>query len=193
MPCLPQQRDDAGPGKASLLAKPGLVFVADRKSQRVGGAGRFRGGRPLALRKPQQRVDSGARDRVPVRPWWSTMAFPEVPNRLAQIMAHLRFAHIRDRDIPPRKVVKEPSRVNAVVPNHHRAVLLAGQYDPEFGDQFVIGIRHRWLLGWSNWPPRFAGKIMRSKACRSLAELRGIHALKARSFTLSSPHDYSRP
>jgi hypothetical protein len=150
VPCLPQERDDAGPDKATLLAKPGLVFVADREPHRVGGACNFWDGWPLALRKPQQRVDSRARDRVPVRPRRSTTAFPEQPDRIAQILRHLRFAHIRDQDIPPRKMVEEPTRIGAIVPDHHRAILLAGQYDPEFGDQFTIGIRHRWLLCWSN-------------------------------------------
>src|ERR1700693_2878234 len=91
--------------------------------------------------------------------------------------------------IAPFKMVEEPARVGAVVPDHHRAILLAGQYGFEFGDQFAIGIRHRWLLIWSNRPPRFAGKIMRSKVGRSLAELRGIHALEWRSFTLSPTRD----
>jgi hypothetical protein len=128
VPCLPQERDDAGLDKATLLAKPGLVFVADREPHRVGGACDFRGGWPLALREPQQQhMDSGARDRVPVRPRRSTMAFPEQRDRIAQVLRHLHFAHIRDQDISPRKMVEEPARIGAIVPDHHRAILLAGQ------------------------------------------------------------------
>jgi hypothetical protein len=29
------------------------------------------------------------------------MAFPEQRDRMAQILRHLRFGHIRNRDIPP--------------------------------------------------------------------------------------------
>ena len=151
VPCLPQQRDDAGPGKASLFAKPGLVFVADRKPQRIGRRRSLSG---LAATGPAQAAtargfrsagSSASADRT-VDHGVSGTARSHA-RRYCATCASLTSA---DQDIPPRKIVEEPARIGAVVPDHHRAVSLAGQYDPEFGDQFAIGIRHRWLLCWSN-------------------------------------------
>ena len=68
------------------------------------------------------------------------MALAEGPDRMAQILRYLRFGHVRDRDVPPRKIIEEPTRIGAIVPDHHRTVLLAGQHDIEFGDQFATGI-----------------------------------------------------
>ena len=69
------------------------------------------------------------------------MTFAEHRDRMVQIVPHLRLGHLRDRDAAPGKIVEEPARIGAVVPGHHRAVSLAGQYGSEFGDQFAIGIR----------------------------------------------------
>jgi hypothetical protein len=140
---LPQERVDAGPGKATLLAKPGLVFIADRKSQCIGGAGRFRGWWPLPLHKPKQCVNARARNLVPARTRTPTTTLPEQGDRIAQILFHSGFGDIRDQDISPRKMVEKPARISAIVPYHHRAVLLTGQYDLELGDQFAIGFRHQ--------------------------------------------------
>jgi hypothetical protein len=62
------------------------------------------------------------------------MALPEQRDRVAQILRHLRFAHVRDQDIPPRKMVEERARIGAIVPGHHRAVSLVDQNDTEFGE-----------------------------------------------------------
>lgn len=150
MSSLPQERVDAGPSKATLLVKPGLVFVADRKSQCIGGAGRFRGWWPLPLHKPKQCVNARARNLVPARTGTSTTTLPEQRDRIAQISLHLGFGHIRDQDISPRKMVEETARISTIVSYHHRAVLLADQYGFELGNQFAIGFRHQWLLCWSN-------------------------------------------
>ena len=37
------------------------------------------------------------------------------------------------------KMVEEPARIGAIVPDDHRAIFLAGQYGFEFGDYFAIG------------------------------------------------------
>jgi hypothetical protein len=58
----------------------------------------------------------------------------------------LRLGHIGDRHAPPFKMVEEGARIGALVRDHDRAVLLAGQDGPKFVDQLLIGIRHQWLL-----------------------------------------------
>ncbi|AWI61771.1 hypothetical protein AB395_00004246 (plasmid) [Sinorhizobium fredii CCBAU 45436] len=73
----PQERVDARPSKATLLAKPGFVFVADRKPQSVGGAGCFWSRWPLMLHKPQQSVNTRLRNFVPALAGISTAALPE--------------------------------------------------------------------------------------------------------------------
>jgi len=61
---LPQERVDARPSKTTLLAKPGFVFVADRKPQCVGGAGYFWSRWPPILHKSQQCVTDIALPRL---------------------------------------------------------------------------------------------------------------------------------
>src|SRR5215471_14871552 len=86
---LPQERVDAGPRKTTLLAKPGFVFVADRKPQCVGGAGCFWSRWPLILHKPQQSMNTRLRNFVPALAGISTTALPEWGDCMAQISRYL--------------------------------------------------------------------------------------------------------
>jgi len=147
---LPQERINARPRKATFLVKPGLVFVANSKLQCIGSTGRIWSRWPTTLHKPQQSVNARGRNLMPTLTRKAAMTTPEQRGRFAQVLLHLGFGHICDRDIPMCEMVNEAARIGAIVPDHHRAVPLFGQYGFEFSDYFAIGFYHRWLLRWSN-------------------------------------------
>ncbi|MER9587077.1 hypothetical protein [Mesorhizobium sp. M0276] len=168
-----------------MLGRASLVFVADCKSQCIGGAGRFRGWWPLPLHKPKQWVNARARNLVPARTGTSTTTLPEQSDRIAQISLHLGFGHIRDQDISPRKMVEEPARISTIVSYHHRAVLLTDQFGFELGNQFASGFPTSMAPLLVKTTAEIRRKIMWSKSL----DQRQNCADFTRSFTFLRPHD----
>src|SRR5690606_41905215 len=69
---LPQEGIDAGPGKTTFVAKPGIIFLADCDQQCLGWTDNFRRWRPPTLHAPQQCLNGCARNLVPARDRKST-------------------------------------------------------------------------------------------------------------------------
>ncbi len=120
---------------------------------------------------------------VPGRNGKAVVTALEQLHRFVQVLLHLDFGYIRDQDVPLRKMVKEAARISSVIPDHHRAVFLAGQYGFEFGDYLAIGFWHRWLLRWSN-NRRGSSENNAEQSRRLAAEMRGFHAPVPRSSAL---------
>lgn len=86
------------------------------------------------MSKPQQGMNSGARNLVPTRAGTSTTLLFEHYDRVLQVLLYLHVDHVRDQDTPLPQIIEKPRCVGAVVPRHDRAVSLTEKRGIECGN-----------------------------------------------------------